>query len=122
MIKELKRTSPPRDDHLSSWGEVFIISLEQSPRAVPYNKLAAIYRSKFKKHNRNSFPRYTAMALIVGNEVRGISPTILKKSDAVIEIPMYGKKESLNVSVAVGIALFELRKSMSKKGGLYRRR
>ena len=119
LIKELKRTSPPRDAHLSSWDEVFIISLEQSQRAVPYNKLAAIYRSKFKKHNRNSFPRYTAMALIVGNEVRGISPAILKKSDAIIEIPMRGRKESLNVAVAAGIALYSLREQF---GGTHEER
>jgi len=48
------------------------------------------------------------MALILGNEVRGISKNILKKCDKIIQIPMRGKKESLNVSVAAGIALFEL--------------
>jgi len=46
--------------------------------------------------------------LILGNEVRGISKSILQKSDAVVEIPMRGKKESLNVSVAIGIALYAI--------------
>lgn len=49
-----------------------------------------------------------SMALVVGNEVKGISPKILKYCDSKIFIPMYGKKESLNVSVATGIALYEL--------------
>jgi tRNA G18 (ribose-2'-O)-methylase SpoU len=40
--------------------------------------------------------------------VRGISKQTLKNVDAIVEIPMRGKKESLNVSVAVGIALFTL--------------
>jgi 23S rRNA (guanosine2251-2'-O)-methyltransferase len=48
------------------------------------------------------------LALVVGNEVRGISKSILKKCDVILEIPMRGKKESLNVSVATGIALFAL--------------
>ena len=48
------------------------------------------------------------IALIVGNEVRGVSPALLKKADVILEIPMRGKKESLNVSVATGIALFAL--------------
>ncbi len=48
------------------------------------------------------------LALIVGNEVKGISPRILKYCDKKISIPMYGKKESLNVSVAAGIALYWL--------------
>lgn len=47
-------------------------------------------------------------ALIVGNEVDGVSKVALKASDEVVEIPMRGKKESLNVSVSTGIALYEL--------------
>lgn len=45
-------------------------------------------------------------ALIVGNEVDGIEPEILKLCDKVVHIPMRGKKESLNVSVAAGIAMY----------------
>ena len=47
-------------------------------------------------------------AVVVWNEVRGLSEAVLQKCDVVAEIPMRGKKESLNVSVAFGIALFEL--------------
>jgi 23S rRNA (guanosine2251-2'-O)-methyltransferase len=46
--------------------------------------------------------------LVLGNEVRGISPALRKKCDQLIEIPMHGKKESLNVSVAAGIILFSV--------------
>jgi TrmH family RNA methyltransferase len=46
--------------------------------------------------------------VILGNEVKGISPALLKKVDQIIEIPMNGKKESLNVSVSAGIVLFRL--------------
>jgi len=46
------------------------------------------------------------LALIVGNEVSGVSPTLLKRSDAVVYIPMKGIKESMNVSVAFGIAAY----------------
>ena len=48
-------------------------------------------------------------ALLLGNEVRGLSSALLKKCDAVIYIPMRGKKESLNVSVAFGVAAYQLR-------------
>jgi tRNA G18 (ribose-2'-O)-methylase SpoU len=41
----------------------------------------------------------------VGNEVTGLPKNILKKVDIIAEIPMQGEKESLNVSVATGIAL-----------------
>jgi 23S rRNA (guanosine2251-2'-O)-methyltransferase len=48
------------------------------------------------------------ITLILGNEIRGLSPQILKCADSILEIPMRGSKESLNVSVAAGIALFTL--------------
>lgn len=47
-------------------------------------------------------------ALILGNEVDGVSPIALEKADKIVEIPMKGQKESLNVAVAAGIALFVL--------------
>ncbi|HRJ06302.1 MAG TPA: TrmH family RNA methyltransferase [Candidatus Saccharibacteria bacterium] len=49
-----------------------------------------------------------AFALLLGEEVNGISDDLLKRVDHIIEIPMKGQKESFNVSVATGIALFAL--------------
>lgn len=69
-----------------------IVALEQDERSVEY------YSFKTRK----------PVLLIVGNEVRGVSPALRAKSDSIIEIPMRGKKESLNVSVATGVALFRL--------------
>lgn len=74
-----------------------IIALEQSPSSVPYYALLPT------TYNLNK------VALVLGAEVEGVSPAVLKKSDAIIEIPMAGAKESLNVSVAFGIAAFALR-------------
>jgi len=48
------------------------------------------------------------IALVVGNEVEGIDSEILEICDIVVHIPMYGKKESLNVSIAAGIAMYVL--------------
>ena len=47
--------------------------------------------------------------LILGNEVEGVSPELLKLADHHLEIPMYGQKGSLNVSIAAGIALYNLK-------------
>lgn len=49
------------------------------------------------------------IALVVGNECTGLSKTLLRRCDSVIHLPMMGVKGSLNVSVAVGIALYHLR-------------
>lgn len=53
---------------------------------------------------RPKFP----MALILGNEVKGLSKETLKRCDDIVFIPMAGKKESLNVSVAFGVAIYTL--------------
>ncbi len=49
------------------------------------------------------------VCLIVGHELSGVPEEILTLCDAIVQIPMHGKKESLNVSVAAGIALHSLR-------------
>jgi 23S rRNA (guanosine2251-2'-O)-methyltransferase len=46
------------------------------------------------------------VAYIMGNEIDGVSPDVLAAVDVVVEIPMHGMKESLNVSVATGIMLY----------------
>jgi len=71
-----------------------IISLEQSPKSVSIFKAALAPKKKY--------------ALVLGAEVEGLSRDILDKSDLIVEIPMSGKKESLNVAVAFGVAVFQL--------------
>jgi 23S rRNA (guanosine2251-2'-O)-methyltransferase len=55
-----------------------------------------------------TLPKNKPLALILGNEVRGLSKSLRGAADHILEIPMHGTKESLNVSVAAGIALFAL--------------
>jgi 23S rRNA (guanosine2251-2'-O)-methyltransferase len=69
-----------------------IIGIEQDKKSIDYKKV--------KTKNKNVF--------IVGAEVTGIPKNVLKKCDVIAEIPMHGRKESLNVSVACGIALFRV--------------
>lgn len=65
-----------------------------------------------EQHARSSvLPSYNSpnkIALILGEEVNGIEQNLIDKCDDIIEIPMKGKKESFNVSVATGIALYAL--------------
>lgn len=69
----------------------------------------------------NSKPYYLTeqydfpMCLVVGNEISGVSQEVLNLCDYSIEIPQYGIKQSLNVAVAYGIAIFELRKIFDNK-------
>lgn len=71
-----------------------IIGLEQTNQSIPLH--------------RGNWQKDTAYALVLGNEVEGISEEALPLCDQVVEIPQFGTKHSLNVSVAAGVALWHL--------------
>jgi tRNA G18 (ribose-2'-O)-methylase SpoU len=56
---------------------------------------------------REFLPQFP-LALVLGNEVTGLSQALVRRADAIITLPMHGKKESLNVVVAFGIAAYRL--------------
>lgn len=72
-----------------------IIAVEQAKKSVPHHKL------KIKKSELSK------TVFIFGNEVNGISKSVLNNCDEIAEIPMRGKKESLNVAVTFGIVMFK---------------
>lgn len=50
----------------------------------------------------------TTYALVFGNEVKGVSQAVVSTSDLVIEIPQYGTKHSLNISVSAGVVIWDI--------------
>ena len=56
------------------------------------------------------------VCLVVGHEVRGVSSSVLELADAVVEVPMAGAKQSLNVAVAFGVLAFEVRRRWERRG------
>lgn len=72
--------------------KIHIIALEQSKKSILYTK----YKPKFP------------LALVIGNEVKGVSPKAIELADNIIHLPMAGQKESLNVAVAFGVAGYEI--------------
>ena len=70
-----------------------IISIEQTKDSTGLNSFF------FKKKEK--------IAFVFGNEVKGISNEILSISDECVKIPQFGKKKSMNVSVCVGIVLWD---------------
>ena len=56
----------------------------------------------------------TTYALVFGHEVKGVSQEIVSTANEVLEIPQEGTKHSLNVSVSVGLVVWELFSSLSK--------
>ena len=72
-----------------------VVCLEQSQKSMVYTK----YRIT------------KPTCIVIGAEVDGVSDALLKMSDACLEIPMSGSKESLNVAIATSVLLFSLRDS-----------
>jgi tRNA G18 (ribose-2'-O)-methylase SpoU len=70
-----------------------IISIEQAENATLLNE--------FTPENNRKY------AIVFGNEVKGVQQTIVDMSDMCIEIPQYGTKHSLNISVSVGVVIWD---------------
>lgn len=73
-----------------------IIALEQSKKSISLEQTDNGCRFNEK------------VALVLGNEVEGLPKSILNRADKIIQIPMFGKKESLNVATAFGVAIYKL--------------
>ncbi|WP_286925590.1 TrmH family RNA methyltransferase [Flavobacterium sp. UBA4197] len=71
-----------------------IIALEITNKSIPLQKLTV--------------SRDTKIALVIGNEISGVSPLFLENADQTTHIEMFGKNSSMNVAQATGIALYEL--------------
>lgn len=56
----------------------------------------------------------TKYAVIFGNEVKGVQQHVVSKSDIVLEIPQYGTKHSLNISVSAGVVIWDLFSKLKK--------
>ncbi len=74
--------------------DVHIISIEQAENAVMLNNFTPDKNIKY--------------AVIFGNEVKGVSQEVVDASDTVIEIPQFGTKHSLNISVSTGVVIWDL--------------
>jgi len=72
-----------------------ILAIEQNKKSLPYYKIHKI--KDFKK-----------IALVMGNEIKGLPSSVLVQADKILEIPMLGRKESLNVSIAFAIVVYRL--------------
>ncbi len=71
-----------------------LFAIEQVEKSIPLHEF--------------SFPSDEKLAVVFGNEVTGVSAGVLELCEGSLEIPQYGTKHSLNISVAAGIVLWEL--------------
>jgi tRNA G18 (ribose-2'-O)-methylase SpoU len=90
----------PWESHKQAWRLVEKLKKEGVQIVALEKTATSIDIRKFKP----KFP----LALIVGNEVDGVSPTVLKRCDKVVHIPMVGIKSSFNVASSFGIGVWEI--------------
>ena len=110
-------TPPHKDIHKTALGATDSVAWEhrestmellEELREEGYTSLAveqaenAVMLNDFKVEENKKY------ALIFGNEVKGVSQEVVSASDLVLEIPQYGTKHSLNISVSVGVVVWDL--------------
>jgi len=89
---EYRKSTEEFVDHLKSEGYV-VLALEQTENAQMLHTFQIDSTQKY--------------ALIFGNEVKGVAQEVVNRCDGAIEIPQYGTKHSLNISVSAGIAVWD---------------
>lgn len=85
-----------------------IISIEQAENSLKLQDIAKYLSPDSSSENLSG----RKFALVFGNEVKGVQQEVVDMSDAVIEIPQFGTKHSLNISVSLGIVLWEFCKNL----------
>lgn len=109
-----KNTADPYNPKVirSTMGAIFRVNiitssnLQQTIKDIKKNKFQVITTSLEAKKSMYDI-KYNKKAIVIGNEANGVSKEISKLADEKIKIPMLGKTESLNASVATGIIVYE---------------
>jgi tRNA G18 (ribose-2'-O)-methylase SpoU len=105
-VKEIAKVALGAEKSVSWEKEKSISKLIKALKQKSY-QVIAIEQSSESQGYKKVMPKFPC-AFIFGNEVKGLNESVLKAVDIIAEIPMRGNKESLNVSVAFGVALFRI--------------
>lgn len=93
-----------RWEHVSSTVELLDMLKEQDPHIEIY--ALELHPDAINYRELKNFNRATSV-LVLGGEVEGLSSEVMKRATRILKIPMLGQKESLNVSVAFGIVVYQ---------------
>lgn len=117
-------TPPTAEIHKSALGAEFSVDWEYYKETIDVVKLLkdegfTIISVEQAENSTmlDSFqlPENQKIALIYGNEVKGVEQAVVDASDICLEIPQYGTKHSLNVSVSIGITIWKISELLNKK-------
>ncbi len=110
LKKQIHKTALGAEETLN-WRRAEGVQAEIEAQKKLGRKIVALEQGKNSINLADEHEFNEDVVLVLGEEVHGVPQEVLEKCDIPLEIPMCGTKESFNVSVATGIALFALRKS-----------
>lgn len=116
-------TPPHREIHKTALGATESVSWKYFPETI--GSIRSLKKEGYKIYaveqtdestllDNMQMPSLNKIALVFGNEIHGIDETVIGESDESIEIPQFGTKHSLNISVTAGIVVWELAKNYFK--------
>ena len=118
----ISATPPHRDIQKTALGSTNSIDWEYAEctleltRKLQLNNIQVLSIEQAEKSTmlNNFMPKKKQIyAVVFGNEVKGVSQNVVNESDQIIEIPQYGTKHSLNISVSCGIVLWDIFNKLS---------
>lgn len=119
ILSGISPAPPHRDIHKTALGateSVDWIGVDDLPQIIEVLKSQGYRSIAIEQHDRSiEMPRsedidHQKLLIVLGNEVKGVREGIIKLCDEVWEIPQFGTKKSLNVSVCAGICMYNLMK------------
>jgi tRNA G18 (ribose-2'-O)-methylase SpoU len=117
-------TPPHKDIHKTALGSTETVAWEYAENTLDLVeklksegvKICSIEQAENATMLNDFTPeQQTTYALVFGNEVKGVSQNVVSASDVVIEIPQYGTKHSLNISVSAGVVIWDIFSKLTVK-------
>jgi len=106
--KEISKTALGAEDHVSWQYAASTLEAVKGMKQSGYIVVAAEHTNQSIHLNKFIFDSKKKYCIIFGHEVTGVQDDVLSECDAVIEIPQFGVKNSLNISVSVGIVIWDI--------------
>lgn len=110
--REILKTALGATDSVDWAHEQDVVRVVKDLKAQGYQVWAVEQAENSTSLEHFNLTKDSKIALVFGNEVNGVSDAVMKEVDGAIEIPQFGTKHSLNVSVSLGITVWELFKQM----------
>ena len=113
-MTEIHKTALGAEDSVAWWYEEDTLAAVEKLKAEGYTVLAVEQVEGSRMLDTHMLDTHQRYAMVMGNEVKGVRQDEVNACDGAVEIPQFGTKHSLNVSVSAGIVMWEFLKNLKK--------